>query len=70
MLRGEAAPPEISPRPRRPIVSGPSGVILALTSPPTAAHPEALWPSWLSPIGASWRRPGPNANAKSPERSE
>ena len=70
MLRGDSAVPESSPKSRRPTPSGASGLILALTPPPTAARNEALWPSWLSPIGATWKRPASAASSAASQRSE
>lgn len=70
MLRGDPVPPETLAKMRRPPTLGSPGVLLALTPPPTAGRTEALWPSWLSPIGASWKRPAAAPNADPSQRSE
>ena len=70
MLRGEGAAPETLPKSRRTTLAGSPGLILALTPPPATGRNEALWPSWLSPIGAAWRRPAAAPNTGTSERSE
>lgn len=70
MLRGEGVAPESSPKSRRPSVNGSPGLILALTPPPATGRNEALWPSWLSPIGAAWRRPAAASPTGTSQRSE
>lgn len=51
----EATPMEPTPRNRRP-PTAPTGMVFAMAAPPVE-RTDVLWPSWLSPVGASWRRP-------------
>jgi hypothetical protein len=55
MMLTEATPMEQNSRTRR-NPSPPPGMVFAMASPPVERM-DVLWPSWLSPVGASWRRP-------------
>jgi len=70
MLRGESLQPESTHRSRRPAPTRSGDLIFALTPPPTSAQTEALWPSWLSPLGASWKRSGEFRSRPTANRSE
>jgi hypothetical protein len=69
MLSGDPVPPEAPARLRRPTASPSQGLIFALASPPVG-RTEVLWPSWLAPIGASWKRPSASRTQLSGPRSE
>jgi hypothetical protein len=51
----EQTPLEPTQRNRR-SPSPPTGMVFAMAAPPVE-RTDVLWPSWLSPVGASWRRP-------------
>ena len=68
MLTREAAPPEPTVRVRRPPTAT-RELLFAMASPPSIRS-EALWPTWLSSVGASWRRPGPPRSRPRDSRSE
>lgn len=55
MMNGETPQLETNSRIRR-APSPPPGMVFAMAAPPTA-RADVLWPSWLSPVGASWKRP-------------
>ena len=66
MLNSETTGFESSARLRRPTAA--PGVVFAMASPPTPRS-DLSWPSWLAPVGASWKRP--SAFRSTPEsRSE
>jgi hypothetical protein len=68
MLTGENPATEAVPRSRRP-TSATRELLFAMATPPMARS-EALWPSWLSPIGANWRRPSLSRTRPEQSRSE
>jgi hypothetical protein len=44
-------------RARRSVTPRPEGLLFAMASPLRSASDEFRWPSWLSPIRASWDSP-------------
>ena len=69
MLSGDPVPPETINRPRRANAAPSQGLIFALATPP-AGRADTVWPSWLSPIGASWKRPAAFRTQSKDPRSE
>ena len=63
----ESAPNPRPARSRRPASS--SSPNLVMTVVPPVGFAEVRWPSWLAPVGASWKRTGAT-NATHDPRSE
>jgi hypothetical protein len=68
MLSGETMAPEPEVRARRPMTAT-RELLFAMATPPMARS-EALWPTWLSPLGASWKRSNGSRTHPTENRSE
>ena len=68
MLTSETPAPEAPVRARRPPMAT-RELLFAMATPPLARS-EALWPTWLSPLGATWRRASASRSHPHGNRSE